>query len=66
MPYVPVLMWKVSSIVLVLVMVETGKEEQKGEKEGDRKGGRAVWQVALTKAERNDCATFTSKMLLDS
>lgn len=57
MPYVPVL--------IVLVMVETGKE-QKGEKKGDRKGGRAVWQVALTKAERNECAIFTSKMLLDS
>lgn len=55
-----------SSIVTVLVMVETGKEEQKGEKKGDRKGGRAVWQVALAKTERNDCATFTSKMLLDS
>ena len=58
MPYVPVL--------IVLVMVETGKEEHKGEKQGDRKGGRVVWQVALTKAERNECAIFTSKMLLDS
>lgn len=50
-----------NSVVTVLAMVETKKEERKGGKKGDRKGGREVWQEALTKAE-----SFTSKLLLDS